>query len=180
MPGPAISRSERATKIAVYYIYLILLGWWAEPLEQWRGHRYLRNQCRKYFSFVFDEYGGKFVPNRLKDTWGKFVTIEARNLLMIVCHDRGEFEINFAPAHSQERSTFITVVLSALERDAERQRRLDWRNMAELGALLRSKIDVLQDAYSATNYPTTKQLIERLSQEARDKTTSRLIPPNTL
>jgi hypothetical protein len=172
MSGPAISRSERAIKIVVYSIYVVLLGWWFEPLEQWRGHRYLRRQCLKYFSFLFDEYGGKVVPNRLKDTWGKILTIEARNLLLIFAHDRGEFEISLAPAHCQAKPISITTALGAIERDADRRGRLEWRNMEELGALLRSKIAILQNAYSETNYPATKQLIERLSQAARDETTS--------
>jgi hypothetical protein len=176
MSGPAVSRSERAIKIVLYSIYMILLGWWSEPVVQWCGHRYLRRQCLKYCSFLFDEYGGKFVPNRLKDTWGKIVTIEARNLLLIFTHDRGEFEISIAPAHCQAKPTFITTALGAIERDADRRGRLEWRNMEELGALLRSKIAILQDAYSETIYPATKQLIGSLSQAAPDGTTSRGFP----
>lgn len=82
----------------VFGIYYVLLGWWLEPILDWRRQRNLEHDVRTMAAFLFSRYGGRMVPTRDRQRGmdSAFVTVEVGDYDFQFAVGRGELSVRVA------------------------------------------------------------------------------------
>lgn len=135
--------------------YKVFLGWWLNPLMNKHYEGKLREQVRTDFAFLFQEFGGRFVPNQQIDKNATVVTLQVADLRVVVSQHHGDYGITVSKLESPENTEDLDSVLEAIYKKEGSLRRLSYINLTELGELFRRNFEQIRVALSREHYPET-------------------------
>ena len=144
--------------------YKLFLGWWLNPVLEKRSQAELRQWVRADFAFLFQDFGGQFVPNERADKNEIVVTIEAEHLRVTVSRHHGDYGIVVARRDHPGVAESLASILELIYENGGSLRKPSFVNLAELGELFRSKFDDIQVALSKERYFDTVTAIDRKHQ----------------
>jgi len=158
----------RATWNALSGVYSIGFRWWLEPLLTRQSEHKLRAEIRGNCSFLFDNFGARFVPNEREYRWGKVVTLATPNLRLQVSKDRGEYGASVSPVAGKVEWAKVCDALKAVIPEWPRPV-YDPISLTELSAILEPQFARLEEAYGPEKYPFTKRNLEQGKADAKTK-----------
>lgn len=126
-----------------------------------RLERKLREQVSTDFAFLFQDFGGQFVPNDRTDRNVVMVTVEAADLRVEVSQHHGDYGISVAKRDHLENHESLTSILEVIYEHERSGRKLSFVDLAELGALFRERFNQVRSAVSSEHYSDTVAAIDR-------------------
>lgn len=157
-----------AMKFIVIGVYRVFFGWWLGGIQERSVLRRLKIRVRREFAFLFKHEGAHFVLNDAIYQGGHVVTLAADGVLIRIAHHHREDFVDIAPQHAAREWEPISFALMALDAkktsgDTEDVRPyISFLSLSEIGPLLNSRFEELKKAYSVSEYPSTKQVLERI------------------
>jgi hypothetical protein len=145
-----------------FLIYKLFVGWWLNPILDRHFEKKLREQMRIDLAFLFQDFGGRFVPNDRTDKNATVVTVEAADLRIVVSQHHGDYGVSVAKRESPEIAEGLDSVLGTIY-EKEGSRKPSCINLTELGELFRGKFNEVQIALSE-HYPETVAAIDGTHQ----------------
>ena len=128
----------------------------------------LRNRISSTLLFLFEELGARFVAND-EETRPKYhievATFELENLRFKAVSARDGFYTEIAPKHSPREWEEIGTVLEAIDAKPVG----NYLPLSQFAPLLKARLPDLQKALSESNYPVTKEIVQKLKQIHRDE-----------
>ena len=135
--------------------YKLFLGWWLNPLLYKRDEGKLREEVTTDLAFLFQEFGGLFVPSERAEKNVIVVTIEAADLRVVVYKHHGDYRINVARRASPEIAESLDSLLEVVYEKDRSIPKPSYVNLAELGELFRNNFEQVRVALSREHYPET-------------------------
>jgi hypothetical protein len=146
-----------------FLIYKLFVGWWLNPILDRHFEKKLREQVRIDLAFLFQDFGGRFVPNDRTDKNATVVTVEAADLRVVVSQHHGDYGVSLARRESPKIAESLDSVLGTIY-EKEGSRKPSCINLNELGELFRRKFSEVQIALSSEHSPETVAAINRSHQ----------------
>lgn len=144
--------------------YKLFVGWWLNPLMNNHDEGKLREQVRTDFAFLFQAFGGRFVPNQQIDKNAIVVTLQAADLRVVVSQHHGDYGITVSKLESPENAVNLDSVLEAIYKNEGSPGKPSYINLAELGALFRRNFEQIRVALSREHYSETVMAINENHQ----------------
>jgi hypothetical protein len=140
----------------VKMVYNVAFGWWLDPWLRRKANRALMDDITANLYFlVSGPHAG--VPRSigvLKSEWPT-VEIPWGNLLFTVVRWRGDTNVCVAPCHAPEESYELGPLVAALESRHFSERDVV-NDLADAANLLRPRLQVMNAAFSAQEFPRIK------------------------
>ncbi len=159
----------------IKWTYMVILGWWLNPLMASRSERKFRSEVRAAFSFLFDEFGAQFVPYSEKSLYWDRATFTVRGLLFRVSRMYGDCEAEIAPAQTPTSWESLYSVIDAIdfirvaETGASAPRAPLILGLTDIAQWVKQRLGEIVEAFSPGHYAATLEAIEKVKEIERQK-----------
>jgi len=145
----------------------ICFSWWYDPWRQRRANEALWYDVQREFYFL-TSIGELVKSKKLEIHPFDYASIRVvlKNLCFRFTRGRGEFNALISPVCCPNDSYYLEWVLAALDSsDRAETQRVDTLN--EVAQVLRSRLDEINESFSATKYPGFREKLLREKESTR-------------
>jgi hypothetical protein len=150
-------------------IYALFFGRADKRLAQ-KQQDELANEIQQHLGFLFQEYGGRIIPNTgIKFPPGfdyAIVTVEAGELLFRFVRGRGDLDVQIATKANTNDWHDVSLVIGAIERPEEMQRK-SFLSFADVASVLEPNMPQIKEAFSTARYADTQQNLANFKKYER-------------
>ena len=140
----------------VRMLYIAVFGWWLSPLIRRKDNRRLVDDVTANLYFLISDPHANVSRVGIHQSEFPTVKVHWNNLLFTFVRWHGETNMSVAPQHMPHESYQLGSLVAALE-----GRHLSERdgvyNLADVGMLLRPRLQALNAAFSAQAFPAFKE-----------------------
>ncbi len=139
-------------------IYKLTLGWWLDPRDQRKTNRALLDDVQRDLYFLVSQAEMIDSPQAVLPFDYSSVEILWGNLFFVITRGRREVSVSVAPRHARSDRSDLGPTIAALE-DRNFSAKDAIHDLADAGALLRPRMDLLNAAFSEQQYSRTRERI---------------------
>jgi len=147
-----------AIRFVVKPIYSLVFGWLDRKMARDQQNRFA-NEIRMELPFLFNELGGRIIPNegvRFPPGFDyAIVTIELRDLFFRFIRGRGDLDVYVAPGNVPKEWHDVLLVIRTME-DPDDMRHASFIFLRDVAVVLKKKMPLIQMAFSGARFSVTR------------------------
>jgi hypothetical protein len=128
-------------------------------------NRKLRREIEKELSFLFADFGARFVPDESLETRSTAATLLIHNLRLQVSSGRGEYGVLVSPATKNHEWTDLRYALRAIASERFVTEPVPFLSLSRVSEILQPEFALLEESFAADQYPSTKARLEQIKAD---------------